>query len=109
MRITSPVGIDLGADHTGVVMYHNHDGKVSDCEAVLLTLDNAFTVQQVQRRQLRHLRRNIKRKKLARRLLYDIAVHYRRGFVRSHTESYAVRHPRFILCFVAEAPRLHVF
>ncbi len=72
-EVISPVAVDLGAKFTGVFMAHAMDGeRLHDPLASVIVVPQDgknITWSQAARRQRRHQQRNIKRRKLAKRLL----------------------------------------
>ena len=72
-KVVSPVAVDLGAKFTGVLMFHDiQAGNPEDLRASVLVMPQdggKITWSQAGRRQRRHQQRNIKRRRLAKRLL----------------------------------------
>lgn len=69
MTTILPIAIDLGAKHTGCFFAGVGD-PASGARGVFIEVDpKALTLQQTQRRQMRHLRRNYKRRRLAKQLI----------------------------------------
>ncbi len=75
----SPVAIDLGGKNTGIACLHYEDGgdfREGDLKNQVVMVDaEKLTLSQVKRRQARHTRRNLKRRKLAKRLFRLICLH----------------------------------
>lgn len=77
MKVISPIGIDLGAKHTGVFSTHYVQGEdpgySPHSTGVILTIDdNNLQLSQVNRTQTRHQGRNYSRRKQVKRLFLTL-------------------------------------
>lgn len=76
-NVVSPIAVDLGAVHTGVVSLQEASSAVTSLNASLIVVDPGdLTLGQKKRTQKRHQVRGYKRRKLAKRLLWVILKSY---------------------------------
>lgn len=78
MKVYSPIAIDLGGKNTGVYMAHRNEGcdNVDTRGAVVVASADKVTWSQQERTAKRHQRRGLTRKRLVRRLLWQILDAY---------------------------------
>jgi len=68
-KVFSPISIDLGAISTGLYLYHEQQGIIEK-EGHTIINDSSVTWSMANRTAVRHHQRNLKRRKMAKRLLF---------------------------------------
>ena len=76
----SAISIDLGAKYTGLVTFNKKDSDCFKTNGYLLKISNNLVLTMKNRRARRHQRRGIKRRKLAKRLFWEIFNDYFKDF-----------------------------